>query len=946
MFPRVLIFIAFIISIHSFGQDNAFEKLGLNVSKDLNLPSLETYKVKQDKAGNIWVCTDAGVVKYDGNESQLITVDDGLKSNVIFDIYEDYKGRIWFLGMSNKLCYFHEGKIHPYKFNKQIVNVIKNSNLIWKSIYLDKNDNLYFSLFSIGIHKIDNHGNHEMISKKPGISIHQFDEKLQISLKTSTNPKDSINFRNKYEFFYNNKREIRTFSEINNIIQNPIQFNNKILYILFSRLYLEGYSEPLLENVNYVQVYGNGLIISTPHGCLITEINKGKLIKKKDLILPNNFITSTCLDNNKGLWISTLQGGIYYFPSLNLEKIKELPSKKKENIQQILPYQNSILGLTISELYQIDNDTSITHTYKKSFNKIHVHQSQIHLFCIGQSQLEKKDMFFYNSFARDVKSFGDKVYFTSSDKVHSFNPKNMVLDTLISRGTDQNFSYCKKLEVIDSSKFLVSTINHLYLIKNNKINQTISSSINVKTMLKKNADTILILDRNKGVYTYSIKNKELHSMDGINELLPKLDYQTLNVQDHTLFIGTNKGMLVVNTKTKELYFIGAHHGILEGEIHSAQIINNYLYFGTKGNIYRFNFSKFQPKEIEDSIPILTIEFEDNTTKSYNTPAEILLNHSENTVTVKANPMNFSNWKSKVYQFRINKNSKWIEVNRASFTLSNINNSYELEMRYKKNDFQWSEPISLASILVSPPYYQHWLFQTLCTILTVLLIAFFIKKRLDKRLARLQIQNDLLSYHQRLQNARIKPHFIFNVLNSINSHILFNENKEASNYIIKFSKLLRKILDNSGSEYITLKDEKLLLESYLELEKLRHPHGLDFEINFPEEHEIIQFPSLMLQPFVENAIIHGISQSEVSSFIKISVLKVEKDTICFSIYNNVEMPKKSIEKWQDSSTNNAVGIIKDRLNNYMSIFKTKGLDLRLESNSQGTMITISLPIIRK
>ena len=167
------------------------------------------------------------------------------------------------------------------------------------------------------------------------------------------------------------------------------------------------------------------------------------------------------------------------------------------------------------------------------------------------------------------------------------------------------------------------------------------------------------------------------------------------------------------------------------------------------------------------------------------------------------------------------------------------------------------------------------------------------------------KRQLTELEMKALQAQINPHFIFNCMNSINHMILSGENENASKYLTKFSKLIRLILENAEATEVPLKDELSLLESYIQLEALRFNGDIQYEMNVEEniDQENIQVPSMLIQPFVENAIWHGLAHKEQSKKgeIKIAV-KEENDKLQFIIEDNgvgrekaLELQKKSIWK---------------------------------------------------
>ncbi|NQV01683.1 MAG: histidine kinase [Bacteroidia bacterium] len=153
------------------------------------------------------------------------------------------------------------------------------------------------------------------------------------------------------------------------------------------------------------------------------------------------------------------------------------------------------------------------------------------------------------------------------------------------------------------------------------------------------------------------------------------------------------------------------------------------------------------------------------------------------------------------------------------------------------------------------------------ILVVILAIMLIRQN------RLREQQKILLLQQKLFRSQMNPHFLFNSLSSIHNYIIHEEPAKAGQYLSKFSKLMRNILDCSVEEYIPLEEEITTIETYLDLQKLRFPEKFDFSIEVDKaiDTESITIPPMLLQPFIENSIEHGFKHKEGKGNIKISFI---------------------------------------------------------------------------
>jgi hypothetical protein len=165
-------------------------------------------------------------------------------------------------------------------------------------------------------------------------------------------------------------------------------------------------------------------------------------------------------------------------------------------------------------------------------------------------------------------------------------------------------------------------------------------------------------------------------------------------------------------------------------------------------------------------------------------------------------------------------------------------------------------------------------------------------------------------------SQMNPHFIFNCLSSINRFILKNESEAASDYLTKFSRLIRMVLINSKQSFITLEDELEMLRLYLEMERLRFKHSFDYSISFKNEIDpgSLFIPPLLLQPFAENAIWHGLMNKDVNGQLLVSLSKENNFINCIIEDNGVGRAKAAELKSKSAEKKKSMGmqITKERL----------------------------------
>ncbi len=220
----------------------------------------------------------------------------------------------------------------------------------------------------------------------------------------------------------------------------------------------------------------------------------------------------------------------------------------------------------------------------------------------------------------------------------------------------------------------------------------------------------------------------------------------------------------------------------------------------------------------------------------------------------------------------------------------------------------------------------------------------------------QLKSDtkLLTLEQSMLRSQMNPHFLFNSLNSIKLYIINNEKKNAVHYLNKFSKLVRKILEASSLKEIPLAEELETVELYMNIENIRFSNEIDFKIRIDDNINIhaVKIPSLILQPFLENALWHGLSSKEGEKKIDLHISKGNNRFIDISITDNgVGREAAEIIKENKVLKRKSVGIeiTKERLANfsrdYQNTFDVDIIDLYDGNDTPtGTKVVLHIPTI--
>lgn len=225
---------------------------------------------------------------------------------------------------------------------------------------------------------------------------------------------------------------------------------------------------------------------------------------------------------------------------------------------------------------------------------------------------------------------------------------------------------------------------------------------------------------------------------------------------------------------------------------------------------------------------------------------------------------------------------------------------------------------------------------------------FINEQAENEKNKLVLEQNLLKLEQKALFAQMNPHFIFNSLNTIHSYYSLGDSKKGSAYLVSFSQLLRRILETSSKEFISLEKEKELMLQYAELFNIKLEQKFDFDFNIEDNIDEFEtlIPSMIIQPFIENAILHGINHIQHKGKISVFVKAHTINSITISIKDN------GVGRFHQKNKNDAVkpqsmglDITQKRISN---INKNADIDSRIEFHdleddisSTGTLVTFNL-----
>ncbi|MCC7400361.1 MAG: histidine kinase [Chitinophagaceae bacterium] len=291
---------------------------------------------------------------------------------------------------------------------------------------------------------------------------------------------------------------------------------------------------------------------------------------------------------------------------------------------------------------------------------------------------------------------------------------------------------------------------------------------------------------------------------------------------------------------------------------------------------------------------------------------ITLDHDQNFIQVSFSVLNFTNPKQNKLWYRLEGfDREWHLSETGNIIYTNLPpGKYKLKLKGANNSGIVNENADSLLISISPAYWQTWWFLSSVALLTASLFLLFVRRRINSIRKESALKQKISDTEMMALRAQMNPHFIFNCLTSIDNLIQNNEKEKATIYLSRFAKLIRNILENSKNITIPCWKDLETLQLYIELEELRCDKKFNFHIAI--DPEILQgdykVPPLIIQPFVENAIRHGLmNKTGDPKELKVSV-HPENNFIHYKIEDNGVGRQKAAEyKKLNKSLHRSLGI---------------------------------------
>jgi ligand-binding sensor domain-containing protein len=939
------------------------------------LPSNNCYYTLQDKKGYIWVATDAGVSRFDGTMFENFSVDDGLPDNQVLQLREDSKGRIWFLSLNGQLSYFYNGKVYNPSNDSQLKQL--NFNAVIVSFFEDSKGRIWFgtnkniigvwdgkSLIKYSSPVVDKQYANAYIQEDKQGNIWAYsttavflyiksnfvlieDKYLPLSYKTLINRKDKSTY-----FLGSDGLNVKTGA--------------------FTKLVLKVSPDLLSNSPGYIYVDNNQLWLSNNNGVYVIDFN-GKVKQ----LLKDIDVNQVIKDSYHNIWFTT-KNGVYRLPD------------SKERLY-ILNKENGLSSNLVKSIIK-DDSNRLWMGLDHDVNLLNLHDKKV-----IQARIPDKKK--YNTIKQlifDKKN--QRVYFASSYGVGSFSANYPTQSGISYLKEANNSVFVVKNFSIDTTSKLALALSSGVVIINDRINKFEFSSLDYKEKESyfKDRSYSVFFDQNQNLWLANIYglsefvNGQLNKHYKSAPLLTKRINDIKQLPNGTMALATDGYGILIFSNGKLIQQISIKQGLNNNIINRLFVKDNYLWaisntgvnrIETLNNKFTINSFDYANELLSDDLNDLYIDkdtayFATNNglvyfahnqiSQSIKAPkiyissvisnkqvldlssSNFVLKANERNITFNYSAIDFKNRKI-LYRYRLKDDENWSETRNRRLELSSLEpGTYCFEVSAKSQNSQWSEPAKINFVL-EKHFWQTWWFLIMMLAIGAYLLYIITvritKRQKNKEQEQLLLKNKILMLEQQALQAMMNPHFVFNVMNSIQHYINTQNTSSANKVLTGFAKLIRKNLEICTKSYINLEEEIDYLNLYLNLEKNRFGEKFVYTINIDKEidKEETLIPSMLLQPYIENAIWHGIMPIEDGGKLEINIVQKDEDYLWIKIIDNGVGIKNSLTNKKSGHQSKGMNLTQERIN-LLNRIEAKPIQLFVEQNGEnGTTITILVPL---
>jgi ligand-binding sensor domain-containing protein len=872
------------------GQDFIFKHYDLQHG----LPSPTIHSIFQDRDGFLWFGTESGLCRYDGTNFKIFTLKDGLAGNEVFGMYQDRKGRLWLQQYKNSVVYIYNGKVH----NQQNDSLLKKFKLTSR------------------IHGIaeDKDGRITICDNE---SVFQLDKREQSLTKIKPAPAGETYFVNLYtdaqgdvvvctrHDLYkvtNGRLQLHIQGLLKNTGFGPTDILLDPRYIAFradalTSIYLKDTilhtSLPKLFYIKYSPISDSVFSINTIDGAVLYNINTHTYFQ----ILPGIKVSNVYLDKEQNLWIGTLGKGIYKLSS------QQIRNHKISEGQNDIVYINKVNGPLV-----VGNSNGRIYEYH---NNVFTHKN-----AISSNKLSFRKVFYYELLGAGRFLLAHSMGLVGYDAGKLPDECDMPMLKSAALSDAQNITIAGDFGLLDVAKsgfhitntiwerrtlsFLKSndtvwtgTARGLFLLKKEGSRYVVKDSLfttSIIAYMKKSEDNLLwVSTYEDGLYCLR-DGKVVHHFSDTSGL-PANNGRSLFIHGNDVWHGTDRGLVKIsrNGDGFKIRKFSTSDGLPSNTVNSVYVDDGMVYIGTPEGLCSFDERKIETTSLCNLV-LTSVTIGE---KPAAVASRYFLDRNEQ-INISFSGISFRSEQEMNYRYRIRGlDEHWrnTRANALEFT-SLPYGRYTLEIIAVNKFNKESAPV-IISLQIRRPFYESAWFIILIGLALFSTILILYSRRLTrikrKQMQKLQQEMRMMELEQMALRAQMNPHFIFNCINVMQQLVADNDKENGEKFLLSFSTLVRQTLENAGEVYIPVNEEIKFLSSYLELEKIRLEDRFTYVIKKDDSSDIdkLAVPNMVIQPFVENAVRHGIRYKKNGpGFIELIFQQAEGVLRCHIIDNGI------------------------------------------------------------
>lgn len=899
--------------------------------------------ITEDKSGNIWIGTIDGVNKFYNEKFTSYTTANGLPDNSIRASLTDFEGNVWF-ATANGIC----------KFNGERFELINTSNGLLSNdvlcLYQDASHLIWIGT-SQGLCSYTNKKftNYTVNDGLPDKRIRTLCGDLNGNLWVGTGNGLSLLSKNKFENYFIQQglpdNEIKTVQTdaFKNVWVGTGKGLCRIIHttsgLLFKK-YVPGpeLNSSIIESL-YADYEGN-FWIGTYNGLYRYRGDVFGLFAEKEG-MQSTFIYQILRDKNNNLFIGTKNGGFYIYDGKDFTNYTTKNGLSGNDVNAAVLDKNNDLWIgTNNGLSKFDGRTFVNYTKKN-----------------GLTSDTVTALFIDNT---------GIMWLGQNNRVALYDGKNF--KTISLQSSKGNFDIWTIAQDKNNIIWLGTYLGGLFKYDGKEFTEY-SKQIGVMSnsifSILQNTEGDLFFGTLDGVFMYNGKQTTHFSeSDGMSS---DLVYVMLLDDKGFLWAGTNQGINKINIKEfrksgeKRIQPYAKEEGFQGVECNTNGAFkepDGSIWFGTVNGLIKYTPSEDRLNTLEPKTSIINIALAENDTLLND---NCNLSYDQNTISFGFIGVCLTNPAKVRYQYILEGADKqWAPVTSENFVKysSLPAGHYTFKVISSNNEGVWNKQPTQFSFTIVPPFWKTWWFRTLATIGIITAVFLFIYYRVNlirkQERQRSDLQKRIANVELLALRSQMNPHFIFNTMSSIQHYIANNEPDAALKYLSRFAKLMRAIMENTKQPSITIKDELDTLKLYLELEAMRFDNKFEYTFKVDPKIDVNyeEIPSMLIQPYIENAIIHGLLPKTGNGKLLIDLTKNDNFIICTIEDNGIGRAKAKESNKSRISQHRSLGmsITKERLsilnhiNNNNTSLSEEVVDLTdANGNPSGTRIVIYVPI---